>query len=63
MKAVFGLFRKKERKSDKVSDFFYRASEKEKKDLLLEVAKKASQDQRDLLKKYDEQLSRLSHAR
>jgi len=31
MKSIFGLFKKKEAKSDKVSDFFYRASKEEKK--------------------------------
>lgn len=60
MKSIFGLFKKKEAKSDKISDFFYRASKEEKKAVFLEVAKKASEDQRALLKKYDEQLS---HAR
>lgn len=60
MKSIFGLFKKKEAKSDKVSDFFYRASQEEKEAVFLEVAKKASEDQRELLKKYDEQLS---HAR
>jgi len=57
MSWFLGLFKKKEVKTDKVSDFFYRASKSEKEAVLLEVAKKASQDQRDLLKKYDEQLS------
>ena len=60
MKSIFGLFRKKEAKADTVSDFFYRASAEEKKAVFLEVAKKASEDQRELLKRYDEQVS---HAR
>jgi TRAP-type C4-dicarboxylate transport system substrate-binding protein len=57
MKSILDLFKKKEAKSDKVSDFFYRASKEEKKAVFLEVAKEASADQRELLKKYDEQLS------
>lgn len=57
MKSIFGLFKKKETTSDKVSDFFYRASKEEKEAVFLEVAKKASADQRELLKKYDKQLS------
>lgn len=60
MKSIFGLFKRKDEKSDKIADFFYRASKEEKKAVFLEVAKRASEDQRELLKKYDEQLS---HAR
>ena len=58
MNSFFSLFKGKKRiEEDGFSDFFHRASKSEKEAVLLEVAKKASQDQRDLLKKYDEQLS------
>ncbi len=57
MKSLLGLFKKKEVKSDKVSDFFYRSSQQEKEAVFLQVAKEASADQRALLKKYDKQLS------
>lgn len=59
LKRIFGLQPAKKRKSD-FSAFFHDASADEQRDVLMRVIKKANEDQRKVVAKYDEQLS---HAR
>lgn len=59
IKRIFGLKSAQKQKSD-FSAFFYDATEQEQKDVLMRVIKKANEDQRKVVAKYDEQLS---HAR
>mgnify|MGYP006914139859 CR=1 FL=1 len=57
MKNFFDLFRRKRDVSDRVSAFFRDASQKEKERVFLEVARKANNDQRELLREYDRKFS------
>lgn len=55
---ILNFFTKaKEPKKREFADLFLHTSEEEQKAIFLEMAKKASQRQKDLLKKYEEQLS------
>lgn len=56
MRNILNIFRKKEQKIDRVSEFFRHASKEEKVRVLREVAKEASEDQRKLLREYDRKL-------
>lgn len=57
LKRIFGFKPAQKQKSD-FSAFFYDASEQEQKEVLMRVIKKANEDQRKIIQKYDEQLSR-----
>ncbi len=58
----FGFFSKNKAKKDSFSEFFRHAPKEEKERVFLEVAKKASADQRELLKEYERKLH-ATHAR
>lgn len=58
-KRIFGFKSAQKSKSD-FSAFFYDASAQEQEKVLMRVIKKANEDQRKIIEKYDEQLS---HAR
>lgn len=51
IKKIFNVFTKKEKKT--FSGFFREATLEDKKKLLEEVVRKANQDQRDIIKRYD----------
>ena len=53
IKFIYTLFGIKIPKTD-FSEFFVGASDKEKEDLMRDVVRKANEDQRDLVKKYQE---------
>lgn len=55
---IFGSRKSQKRKSD-FSAFFYDASEKEQKEVLMRVIRKANEDQRKVIEKYHEQASRV----
>ncbi|MDP2838351.1 MAG: hypothetical protein Q8O53_03695 [Candidatus Moranbacteria bacterium] len=59
IRRIFGFKQAPKQKSD-FSAFFYDATEQEQKEVLLRVMKKANEDQRKVIEKYDEQVS---HAR
>ena len=59
LKRTFGFKSAQKPKSD-FSAFFYDASAEEQKDVLMRVIKKANEDQRKVIAKYDKQIS---HAR
>lgn len=59
IKRIFGFKPAQKRKSD-FSAFFYDASPQEQEDVLMRVIKKANEDQRKVIAKYDKQVS---HAR
>lgn len=56
LKRIFGFQPIQKRKSD-FSAFFYDASAEEQKDVLMRVIKKANEDQRKVVAKYDEQMA------
>ncbi|MDD5083348.1 MAG: hypothetical protein PHT88_00225 [Candidatus Moranbacteria bacterium] len=56
MRSILNIFKKKEQKVDRVSEFFRHTSKEEKVRVLREVAKEASDDQRRLLREYDKRL-------
>lgn len=58
------IFKRKQPKTDPVADFFLHTSKEEKEKVLLEIAKNASEDQRELLREYERKIDlKISHAR
>ncbi|MBP6033998.1 MAG: hypothetical protein KA537_00805 [Candidatus Moranbacteria bacterium] len=56
IKRFFGFKSSKEKKSD-FSAFFHDASAEEQKEVLMRVIKKANEDQRKVIEKYDKQMT------
>ena len=54
IKAFLKLFKPKPKLIPSFSDFFRYASKEEKEKLFLEVAREASEDQREILRRFDE---------